>query len=76
MFKNSIPFFLHINLFLVWAKDNKVFFLYVFKVTEQVRGCVAGNFTKVPKPIYHFKAYRTKNDVEMFLTGEIEQIDR
>ena len=30
------------------------------------------NFTKVPKPIHHFKAYRTKNDVEMFLTGEIE----
>ena len=32
----------------------------------------ARNFTKVPKPIHHFKAYRTKNDVEMFLTGEIE----
>ena len=30
------------------------------------------NFTKVPKPIHQFKAYRTKNDVEMFLTGEIE----
>ena len=36
----------------------------------------ARDFTKVPKPIHHFKAYRTKNDVEMFLTGEIEQIDR
>ena len=22
--------------------------------------------------MHHFKAYRTKNDVEMFLTGEIE----
>ena len=32
----------------------------------------ARNFTTVPKPIYHSKAYRTKNDVEMFLTGEIE----
>ena len=32
----------------------------------------AHNFTKLPKPIYHFKAHRTKNDVEMFLTGEIE----
>ena len=30
------------------------------------------NFAKVPKPINHFKAYRTKKDVEMFLTGEIE----
>ena len=30
------------------------------------------NFTKVPKPIHHFKAYRSKNDVEMFLTREIE----
>ena len=30
------------------------------------------NFAKVPKPIYHFKAYRNKNDVEMFLTCEIE----
>ena len=32
----------------------------------------ARNFTKVPKPIRHFKAYRTKSNVEMFLTGEIE----
>ena len=32
----------------------------------------AHNFTKVPKPIHHFKGYRTKNDVEMFLTGEID----
>ena len=32
----------------------------------------ARNFTTVPKPIYHSKAYRTKNDVEMFLTSEIE----
>ena len=32
----------------------------------------ARNFTKVPKPIHHFKAYRTKSDVEMFLTSEIE----
>ena len=30
------------------------------------------NFAKVPKPIYHFKAYRNKNDVEMVLTCEIE----
>ena len=30
------------------------------------------NFTKVPKPINHFKAYRTKNEVEMFLSCEIE----
>ena len=30
------------------------------------------NFTELPKPMHHFKAYRTKNDVEMFLTGEIE----
>ena len=32
----------------------------------------ARNFTKVLKAIHHFKAYRTKNEVEMFLTGEIE----
>ena len=32
----------------------------------------ARNFTKVPRPIHHFKAYRTKNDVEMFLSDEIE----
>ena len=30
------------------------------------------NFTKVPTPIHHFKDYRTKNDVEILLTGEIE----
>ena len=30
------------------------------------------NFTKVPKHIHHFKAYGTQNDVEMFLTDEIE----
>ena len=50
-----------------------------FTVTEQVRGCVAENhlhgrviLQKCLKPIHHFKAYRTKNDVDMFLTGEIE----
>ena len=32
----------------------------------------ARNFTKVPKPIHRFKAYRTKHNVEMFFTGEIE----
>ena len=32
----------------------------------------ACNFTKVPKPTCHFEAYRTKSDVEMFLTGEVE----
>ena len=24
------------------------------------------------KPIHHFKAYKTKNDVKLFLTGEID----
>ena len=47
-------------------------FKKALKVTEQVRGCVAENHPhgyvifKVLKPIHHFKAYRTQNDVEMF----------
>ena len=37
------------------------------KVTEQVRGCVAQNQSHGRE-----KAYRTKNDMKMFLTGKIK----
>ena len=42
------------------------------KVTEQVRGCIAENHPHGRVILQKFKAYRTKNDMEMLLTSEIE----